>query len=88
MDHPMTREKYLQTQKGKIETALQGLQQACGFDTSESATASLFEVLALAVERVEQDWDVVEQSYADGLAFNVSALLSSKMEEILDDYAE
>jgi ABC-type phosphonate transport system ATPase subunit len=81
----MTREEYNQTQTGKIETALHNLQRACGFDTSESATASLFEVLEEAVERVRRDWGVVDQSYDDGLAYNVNALLSNKIVEVLDE---
>jgi hypothetical protein len=83
--HTMTREEYLQTQAGKIESALHNLQRACGLDTSESATASLFEVLEKSVERVRQDWSEVDQSYADGLAYNVNALLSDKIVEVFDE---
>jgi len=66
----------------KIDVALDALMGACGF-VGESGTERLFCVLYEAVEHVADNWDIVDQSHKDGLCYNVNAMLSSAIAEVL-----
>jgi hypothetical protein len=63
-----------------IRAALCNLQGACGLDNSESSTEALFGILTQAIEQV--DWDIVEESHAEGLCYDVNALLAEAIDSV------
>lgn len=70
-------------QQKQIHAALGGLAAACGFD-GESGTEKLFAVLCDAIERVQENWHVVERSHRDGLCLDVNALLVGAIVAAMD----
>jgi hypothetical protein len=66
-----------------IHAALNQLMAACGL-TGESGTERLFmNVLCPAIGQVEADWDIVDDSHAQGLCFDVNAMLADAIEQQL-----
>jgi hypothetical protein len=66
----------------KIDVALDALLGACGF-VGESGSERMFWVLFDAVHNVANNWGIVEKSHDDGLCYNVNALLSDAIAEVL-----
>jgi hypothetical protein len=66
----------------KIDVILDALMSACGF-VGESGSERFFWVLFDAVQKVGDEWHVVKQSHKDGLCYNVNALLSDAISEVM-----
>lgn len=68
-----------------IDRPLNDLMKACDYH-GESGTEEFFWVLADAVARVKKDWDaVVGQSHRNGLCYDVNALLTDALVDVLSE---
>lgn len=66
-------------QNEEITKALDDLMTACGYK-GESGTEWFFGALSTALDEVEENWNIVIQSYEDGLCYNINALLADALE--------
>jgi hypothetical protein len=71
--------------KWQIYAALNDLMNACGL-SGESGTEVLFDVLFDAVHNVDED--IYRESHAEGLCFDVCALLAEQIEIALSAHDE
>lgn len=67
-----------------INNALDTLMKACGFQ-GESGTEELFDALSVAMENVQNEWHVVEQSHKDGLCYDVNHMLARALVKELSE---
>lgn len=65
-----------------IYRALNHLCRACGF-AGESGTEEMLAVLTIAMELVENEWYIVEQSHDDGLSYDVNSMLADAICKVL-----
>jgi hypothetical protein len=71
-----------------IYAAINGLTKV-GYTGSETDTEVMFNILSEAVCDVQiVDWEKVERSHEDGLAYDVAALLATRIEEALPHYGQ
>jgi hypothetical protein len=70
-----------------IVAALNDLMKTCGH-SGESGTEAMFQVLADAIDAVAEDWGMVEQSHAEGLSYDVNAMLARAIDDRLEIVAQ